>query len=108
MVKLLSLSQERSTRYACNWLSLSNIATARLQHDVKKSSWPVHKIFDFIQKSGPVEEEEMYQVFNMGIGYVLIVAEDFADSIEKKLVEYGEKVYKIGRITTGTQQVVLK
>ena len=50
----------------------------------------------------------MYRVFNMGIGYVLIVAEDFADSIEKKLAEYGEKVYKIGRITTGTQQVVLK
>jgi phosphoribosylformylglycinamidine cyclo-ligase len=75
---------------------------------LKKSSWPIHKIFDFIQKAGPVEEEEMYRVFNMGIGYVLIVAEDFADSIEKKLAEYGEKVYKIGRITTGTQQVVLK
>jgi phosphoribosylaminoimidazole (AIR) synthetase len=39
---------------------------------------------------------------------VLIVAEDFADSIRKKLTKYGEKVYRIGRITTGTGKVVLR
>ena len=75
---------------------------------IKKSSWPVPKIFAFLQKTGPVEEEEMFKVFNMGIGFVLIVAEDFANSIAKKLTRFGERVYKIGRITTGTGKVVLK
>jgi phosphoribosylformylglycinamidine cyclo-ligase len=75
---------------------------------LKKESWPKHKIFSFLQAKGPVEEAEMYRVFNMGFGFVLIVAEDFADSITKKLSRYGEKVYKIGRITTGTGKVVLK
>ncbi len=75
---------------------------------IKKTSWPKHKIFTFLQQTGPVEEKEMYRVFNMGIGYVLIVAEDFADSIMKKLKRYGEKVYRIGRITTGNGNVVLK
>ena len=75
---------------------------------IKKSSWPVPKIFTFLQKAGPVEEDEMFRVFNMGIGFVLIVAEDFANSITKKLTKYSEKVYKIGRITTGTGKVVLK
>lgn len=75
---------------------------------IKKSSWPKHKIFAFLQKAGPVEENEMFRVFNMGIGFVLIVAEDFADSIKKKLTRYGEKVYKIGRITRGTGNVILK
>lgn len=75
---------------------------------IKKSSWPVPKIFTFLQKTGPVEEAEMFKVFNMGIGFVLIVAEDFADSIAKKLTRYGEQLYKIGRITTGTGKVVLK
>ena len=75
---------------------------------IKKSSWPRHKIFTFLQKAGPVEEEEMFKVFNMGIGFVQIVAEDFANSIKKKLTKYGEKVYKIGRITTGTGKVILK
>lgn len=75
---------------------------------LKKSAWPVPRIFTFLQEKGPVEEEEMFRVFNMGIGFVLIVAEDFADSIAKKLTKYGEKVYNIGRITSGTGKVVLK
>ena len=75
---------------------------------IKKDSWPRQKIFTFLQKAGPVDEEEMYRVFNMGIGYVLIVAEDFANSIEKKLTRSGEKVFKIGRITTGNGKVILK
>lgn len=75
---------------------------------IKKENWPKHKIFTFLQKAGPIEEAEMYRVFNMGIGFVLIVAEDFANSISKKLTRFGEKVYKIGRITTGTGKVLLK
>jgi phosphoribosylformylglycinamidine cyclo-ligase len=75
---------------------------------IKKSSWPGHRIFTFLQETGPVEEDEMYRVFNMGIGFVMIVAEDFAGAIIKKLKRYGEKVYRIGRITTGTGEVVLK
>jgi phosphoribosylformylglycinamidine cyclo-ligase len=75
---------------------------------IKKASWPVPKIFTFLKDKGPVEEAEMFRVFNMGVGFVLIVAEDFADSIKKKLTKYGETVYKIGRIITGTGKVVLK
>jgi phosphoribosylformylglycinamidine cyclo-ligase len=75
---------------------------------IKKSSWPKHKIFTFLQNAGPVEEDEMYRVFNMGMGFVLIVAEDFADSIAHKLRRFGEQVYRIGRITTGTSRVILK
>jgi len=75
---------------------------------IKKSSWPVPNIFTFLQTKGPVEADEMYRVFNMGIGYVLIVAEDFANSIVKKLTRYGEEVYRIGRVTTGSGKVILK
>ncbi|MCJ7777527.1 MAG: AIR synthase-related protein, partial [Sedimentisphaerales bacterium] len=75
---------------------------------IKKESWPKHKIFTFLQAKGPVEEDEMYNVFNMGIGFVLIVAEEFVDSIAAQLARYGEKVYKIGRVTSGTGKVLLK
>jgi phosphoribosylformylglycinamidine cyclo-ligase len=75
---------------------------------IKKSSWPVPPVFSFLQNTGPVEENEMFRVFNMGIGFVLIVAPDFADSITKKLKRYGEKVFKIGTITAGTKKVVFK
>ena len=75
---------------------------------ITKSSWPRHKIFSFLQETGPVAEEEMFRVFNMGIGFVLIVAADFADSIARTLIRWGEKVNTIGQITRGTGQVVLK
>ena len=75
---------------------------------INKSSWPTPKIFTFLQKKGPVKESEMFRVFNMGIGFVLIVAEDFANSITKKLTRFGEKVYRIGRVATGTNRAVLK
>lgn len=75
---------------------------------IKKSSWPMPKIFPFLQKAGPVEEDEMFRVFNMGIGYVLIVAPDFADSIGRNLQRWGEKVNRIGTITAGSGKVVLK
>ena len=75
---------------------------------IRKTGWPVPTIFTFLQEKGPVEEDEMFTVFNMGIGFVLIVAEDFADSIARKLSRFGETVYTLGRITTGTGKVVLK
>lgn len=75
---------------------------------IKKSSWPVPSVFSFLQKAGPVEESEMFRVFNMGIGFVLIVAPDFANSITKKLRRYGEEVYRIGTVTAGTGKAILK
>ncbi|MCE5339924.1 MAG: phosphoribosylformylglycinamidine cyclo-ligase [Planctomycetaceae bacterium] len=73
-----------------------------------KSSWKKEPIFDFLQQNGPVEEEEMFRVFNMGIGYVLVVAPDFAASVAKKLRSFGETVYKIGTIKRGNGNVIIK
>ncbi len=75
---------------------------------LQTKTWDKPLIFDFLQKAGPIEEDEMYGVFNMGIGFVLIVAEDFANAIAQRLKKYGEKVYRIGRITGGNGKVVLK
>jgi len=73
---------------------------------LKKTSWPRPPVFSFLQDEGPVAEEEMFRVFNMGIGFVLVVAEDFAHSVSAKLSKVGETVYTIGHIGTGTGKVV--
>ena len=75
---------------------------------LKKDSWPVPLIFGFLQKLGPIDPQEMYRVFNMGIGYVLIVAPDFAASVKEKLEKSGQTVYEIGVITAGKKTVVIK
>ncbi len=75
---------------------------------LKTDSWPVPPIFPLMQKLGPVDKDEMYRVFNMGIGFVLIVAPDFAASVKEKLEKTGETVYEIGQIASGDKKVVLK
>ena len=48
------------------------------------SSWDVPAIFDHIQRGGNVDPHEMYQVFNMGIGMTIVVAEKDAAAIVRK------------------------
>jgi phosphoribosylformylglycinamidine cyclo-ligase len=88
--------------------NIARILPDELDAVIDKNSWEVPVVFDFLQQAGPVEENEMYKVFNMGIGFVLVVAEDFANSITKKLSRYGEKVFKIGKIKDGNGKVSYK
>lgn len=59
--------------------------TARFQ----SGSWQVHPIFRLIQRVGSVEEEEMFRVFNMGLGMVLVCDPDHAKELQQELPEAG-------------------
>ncbi len=72
---------------------------------VDRSSWPMPPLFAFLQKHGRVETEEMYRVFNMGIGYTLIVRPAFAESVKERLEKLGETVYVIGKVVKGKGEV---
>jgi phosphoribosylformylglycinamidine cyclo-ligase len=73
---------------------------------IDTKSWPVPPVFRYLQQKGNIEEAEMRRVFNMGIGYTLIVRPKFADSIKEQLEKMGERVYVIGEIAKGKGQVV--
>ncbi|MFG0326861.1 MAG: phosphoribosylformylglycinamidine cyclo-ligase [Phycisphaerales bacterium JB037] len=75
---------------------------------LEPGSWPVPPIFDFLQRKGRVADSEMARVFNMGVGYCLVVRPTFAESVTRKLERLGERVYTIGRITKGTGKVRMK
>ncbi|MBN1436407.1 MAG: phosphoribosylformylglycinamidine cyclo-ligase [Sedimentisphaerales bacterium] len=70
--------------------------------------WPVPAVFDYLRRLGPVEEEEMYRVFNMGIGYVLVVAPGFTRSIMAHLRKLGEQPYFLGKVKRGSGKVILQ
>jgi phosphoribosylformylglycinamidine cyclo-ligase len=65
---------------------------------INKSSWHIPPIFDVIQKIGDIEEKEMFRVFNMGIGMMIIVAEKECQDVLDRLKMLGEKAYLIGVI----------
>ena len=59
-------------------------------------------IFDILQQKSGVPDEELYQVFNMGIGMVFMVSGDQADSILKKIRQSGQKAWIVGEVVNGS------
>ena len=66
---------------------------------------PVPPVFSFLQKQGGIEDEEMSRVFNMGIGFCLIVRPTFGPSVVRQLQKFGERAHVIGRIERGSGAV---
>ena len=56
------------------------------------------KLFQWLQKAGNVETQEMYRTFNCGIGMVVIIAKEDADAVQAFLSEQGETVYRLGAV----------
>lgn len=74
---------------------------------VNLKSWNVPPIFNLIQDQGNVETDEMFKTFNMGIGYVFVVKESYAEDIIKAVEENDEKAYIIGTVSKAVDGVKL-
>ena len=68
---------------------------------IKKGSWDMLPIFQIIKEKGGVPEEELYQVFNMGIGMVGIVSADKAEAALKFIKSQKHNAWIIGEIVKG-------
>ncbi|MBW4840275.1 MAG: phosphoribosylformylglycinamidine cyclo-ligase [Paenibacillaceae bacterium] len=73
--------------------------------EITYGSWPILPIFDLLQKRGNVSPRDMFTTFNMGIGLVIVVAEDQVEQAVSALQQAGETPYVIGKVTEG-QRVV--
>ncbi|PGS50899.1 phosphoribosylformylglycinamidine cyclo-ligase [Bacillus sp. AFS041924] len=69
--------------------------------EIDYGSWPIQPIFDLLEEIGELKREEMFNIFNMGIGMVLAVSEENLHETIKLIEEDGEKVFIIGRTTSG-------
>jgi phosphoribosylformylglycinamidine cyclo-ligase len=72
---------------------------------VHRTSWKVPDIFRRIQEEGHVDGEEMYRVFNMGIGMILIATPHSAKLIMNQARRFGERAAIIGEIRRGKPMV---
>ncbi len=72
-----------------------------------RSSWKVPPIFQFIQEAGEVDRDEMYRVFNMGIGMVVMVGKKDADTAIELLKKENQKPLIIGEVVAGSGKSVL-
>lgn len=65
---------------------------------IEKSSWEKPFIFKFFQEIGKIAEEEMYRVFNCGVGFVLIVDRESLDEVTTLISALGETYHLIGYV----------
>jgi phosphoribosylformylglycinamidine cyclo-ligase len=69
---------------------------------IRKGAWEMPPIFKLIEAKGGVAEDELYQVFNMGIGMVVLVAADQADEVMKYIRAQSHRAWLIGQVAKGT------
>ncbi|CAK0765648.1 phosphoribosylformylglycinamide cyclo-ligase [Gammaproteobacteria bacterium] len=65
---------------------------------IDTAAWPRPPLFDWLQELGPVAEVEMYRTFNCGIGMVLCLPADQADTALAELARAGESAWVVGRV----------
>jgi phosphoribosylformylglycinamidine cyclo-ligase len=68
---------------------------------LRRGSWPIPPVFQWLQRIGPVDEAEMFRVFNMGIGFVVIASRYYAESIQRQLEDQRIRAYLIGEVRQG-------
>lgn len=85
--------------------NIPRILPKNLDAEIKKGSWPMLPIFPYMQKIGKVSEMEMYKVFNMSIGLVIVVKEEEREKIENILKN--QNIFWIGKIIKGQGKVKL-
>ena len=101
---ILDMIQNIEVKGICNITGggfLENIPRmmpADMTAKVKLGSWEIPPVFSYLENIGKVDHTEMHNIFNMGIGMVLAVSENDADSALKRLNELNEKGYIIGEI----------
>ncbi|GGA47222.1 phosphoribosylformylglycinamidine cyclo-ligase [Psychrobacillus lasiicapitis] len=69
--------------------------------EVDLGSWEVLPIFNMLKEKGELTDRDLYNVFNMGIGFVLALSEEEAEKAITIAEKHGEKAYTIGRVVKG-------
>jgi len=75
---------------------------------IQRDSWEQPEIFNWLQSEGNIDATEMYRTFNCGVGMIICVSANDADSVIHKLNDLGEQAWLIGQISdadAGEEQV---
>ncbi len=85
--------------------NLPRVMPSDVKAVIEKRSWTPLPIFQLIQATGDIPDQEMYRAFNMGIGMVLFVDRMAAPAVVQRLNQAGETAAIIGEVQSGSQDV---
>jgi len=73
---------------------------------VDADSWPVLPVFDWLRQAGNVSLPDMFNTFNMGVGFVVIVPPDVSEAAREFFNQEGIAAYDIGRVVAGSGELI--
>src|SRR6185295_13027804 len=76
--------------------NVPRVLAENLTARIDRKAWPMPALFEWLRNEGNVADDEMYRVFNCGVGMVLIVSPAHADAAIDSLVASGERAWQIG------------
>jgi phosphoribosylformylglycinamidine cyclo-ligase len=84
--------------------NIPRVLPDHLNAQINLGSWPVPPLFQLIQQRGAIDTEEMYRVFNMGIGMIALVAPEDAQILQAIIPE---ETFILGQLISGNKRVIL-
>ena len=85
--------------------NLARVLPPELDAVVQRGTWEILPVFRFIRERGQVADAEMYRTFNMGLGMILVVAQDRLERVQEFLRQQGTTFYAVGHIAAGQGKV---
>ncbi|WFF37960.1 phosphoribosylformylglycinamidine cyclo-ligase [Moraxella nasibovis] len=87
--------------------NLPRVLPENLAAQIDTTSWQLPEVFQWLQKGGNIETMEMYRTFNCGVGFILVVPQEQADTALNFLQEQGETAWVIGGIVSRERDAVV-
>jgi phosphoribosylformylglycinamidine cyclo-ligase len=75
---------------------------------IRRATWPVPEVFRWLERCGRIDEAEMFRVFNMGVGFVLVVPEAGSAEVLARLWKERVPAFRIGEIRRGARGVTYR
>ncbi|HEX9961258.1 MAG TPA: phosphoribosylformylglycinamidine cyclo-ligase [Pyrinomonadaceae bacterium] len=87
--------------------NIPRILPENVSVEIRRGTWEELPIFGLMQKLGNVEDKEMFRTFNMGVGMVVICAEEDSETLQNHFAGLGEACSVIGRVVEGNKEVLI-
>ena len=81
--------------------NLPRVLSGQVDALLEPRSWPGLKLFEALRRWGDIPDDEMWNVFNLGLGFIVILPPAQADEALRFLAQRGERAYLIGEIARG-------
>ena len=85
--------------------NIERVLPADCRLNIDRAAWEPPAIFSWLAKLGNIDREEMFQVFNMGIGFAVVVRPRVADAVQQRLAKHEIKTYLLGTVEAGERKV---